>query len=239
LENKDLAFLNGNRKIILLGEGGSGKSELSLNLAVLIRHTLIRQSINEEVRFLDMDQTKPLLRSRDVGDDLRVQGITFRAQEQFMDAPIVPCGVIESLTNTSSWTILDVGGSQAGALCLGQFSDTILSVKARVYYTINPYRPFSDTTDRICQTMQQILSFCRVEQIHILSNPYLGPDTTLEQLLKGNEMLTTLLKPMNQSISLTAISSHLWEAAWDLISGEVIRIYPYLWKVLGIARPSA
>lgn len=87
--------------------------------------------------------------------------------------------------------------------------------------------------------MQQILSFCRVEQIHILSNPYLGPDTTLEQLLKGNEMLTTLLKPMNQIISLTAISSHLWEAAWDLISGEVIRIYPYLWKVLGIARPSA
>lgn len=235
MKTVDIGFLNGHRKIILLGETGSGKSEVAMNLAALIRQYMISHNIDQEVRFLDMDQTKPLFRSRDSGEALRAQGITFRVQEQFMDAPVVPYGVIESITDPNLWTILDVGGGQAGALCIGQFADTILSENTLVYYTINPYRPFSDTTERICQTMEQILSCCHLMGLQILSNPYLGPNTTVGQLLKGNEVLAKVLKTMGQTISLTAIPSHLWEDARNLVSGNIVRIYPYLWKILSLS----
>jgi hypothetical protein len=238
VKSADIGFLNGHKKIILLGEAGSGKSEVAMNFAVLIRQYLMLQNINQEVRFLDMDQTKPLFRSRDSGDALRAQGITFRVQEQFMDAPVVPYGVIESITDPNLWTILDVGGGLAGALCIGQFADTILSEKTIAYYIINPYRPFSDTTKRISQTMEQILSSCHLVGIQILSNPYLGPNTTMEQLFRGNEVLAEILEKIGQTISLTAIPSHLWEDARNLVSGKTVRINPYLWKIISLS-PSA
>lgn len=233
----DVGFLNDHMKIILLGETGSGKSEISINLAALIRQYLVRNKISQEVRFLDMDQTKPLFRSRDIRDDLRAQGITFRLQEQFMDAPVVPYGVHESINDPNLWTILDVGGSQAGALCIGQYSETIIAGKAMVYYTINPYRPFSDSTERISLTMEQILSWSGLNKICIISNPYLGRNTTVDQLLKGNEVLIKLLKPIGKTISLTAIPFHLWETAKKSIQGRVVRIYPYLGKFLRLSHP--
>lgn len=48
------------KNFVLIGEAGSGKTELSLSLAAEMQKLGERQ-----VYFLDMDQTKPLLRARD------------------------------------------------------------------------------------------------------------------------------------------------------------------------------
>ena len=49
------------KNFVLLGESGSGKSEIAVNLACV----LSKQSPDgKEVHFFDLDQTKPLFRSR-------------------------------------------------------------------------------------------------------------------------------------------------------------------------------
>ena len=72
--------LGGKRNIVLLGEAGCGKSEIALNLAV-------RLSRDGPVHFFDMDQTKPLYRSRDARRALEARGVSFFCQEQYMNGP--------------------------------------------------------------------------------------------------------------------------------------------------------
>ena len=108
------------KKIVVLGEAGSGKTELAMNLAAQI----VRKT-GEPLRFLDMDQTKPLLRARDSKDALRAYGVTFTDQPEYADSPLMPYGVNESLADPDLRVILDVGGSYAGALHTGQFAEAV------------------------------------------------------------------------------------------------------------------
>ena len=94
------------KKIVVLGEAGSGKTELAMNLAAQI----VRET-KEPLRFLDMDQTKPLLRARDAGDALRAYGVTLTDQPEYADSPLMPYGVNESLADPDLRVVMDVGGS--------------------------------------------------------------------------------------------------------------------------------
>ena len=51
----------GKKNFVFIGEAGSGKSEIAINFAVNLARIADRP-----VHFFDMDQTKPLFRSRDV-----------------------------------------------------------------------------------------------------------------------------------------------------------------------------
>ena len=58
------------RNIVFLGEAGCGKSELAVHLALELA------SPGREVHFFDLDQTKPLMRSRDAAALLTDAGVT-------------------------------------------------------------------------------------------------------------------------------------------------------------------
>ena len=221
-----------NKKIAVFGEAGSGKTELSMNLAALIREELA-----QPIRFLDMDQTKPLLRARDRGDELRAAGITFTVQEEFQDAHIMPYGVNESLADPDLRVILDVGGSYAGALNMGQFADSLQKANALILYSINPYRSFSDTTEHIEQTLRAIEWACHLENMHIVSNPYLGHEMTKEEYWEGHDRLVTLLKPLHKKpeLLLAPEGLSLTESEAERAEVPLITIKPYLGRVLNIS----
>lgn len=54
------------KKLVMIGESGSGKTELALRICCQLR-----DHSDATVYMLDMDQTKPMFRSRDVADFLR------------------------------------------------------------------------------------------------------------------------------------------------------------------------
>src|SRR5699024_11960970 len=75
------------------------------------------------VHVFDMDQTKPLFRARDCEAQLEREGVVFHFQAQYLDAPTVASGVIETLRDEDSAVIMDIEigrascreGGQAGA----------------------------------------------------------------------------------------------------------------------------
>ena len=85
------------KKLVMIGESGSGKTELALRICCQLR-----DHSDATVYMLDMDQTKPMFRSRDVADFLREKGVLFPIEKQFMDAPVVPHGVKTILSDRES-----------------------------------------------------------------------------------------------------------------------------------------
>lgn len=192
------------KKLVMIGESGSGKTELALRICCQLR-----DHSDATVYILDMDQTKPMFRSRDVADFLREKGVLFPIEKQFMDAPVVPHGVKTILSDRESYTVLDVGGNKAGALCLGQYAQELLEADAAVFYTINPYRCFSNSADHIRETMEMVLSCCSLREIRIVGNPYIGPETTPEDFCWGLERLKQMLDELGLKMYAALVPDHL------------------------------
>jgi hypothetical protein len=190
LSQRFTELLGGKKTVVLLGEAGSGKSEIAINFALGLRG-----ETNRKIHFFDMDQTKPLFRSRDVANKIRSAGIEFHSNitESIEDVAAIVPGVKEAINEPESFVILDIGGNEHGARMIGQFSQNLNSEDCVVLFVINPYRPWSRDLPSITETIRRITVAARTENIRVVSNPNFGPETTAEDIIKGNEKLKAML----------------------------------------------
>ena len=170
-----------------LGEAGCGKSELAVHWAL----ALVAQG--REVHFFDLDQTKPLMRSRDAAALLTDAGVTVHFEQQRADAPTQVGGVVPLLLDEDKAVILDVGGSDTGAKLIGGYAHLLQN--ADVWFVVNPYRPWSASVEHIDGTLSAVLRASRLKMPRFLLNPHLGRDTTAEEYLAGVEQGLALLSP--------------------------------------------
>lgn len=182
-----LASLLRSSNTVFLGEAGCGKSELAVHWAL----ALVSQGW--EVHFFDLDQTKPLMRSRDAAALLTDAGVTVHFEQQRADAPTQVGGVVPLLLDEDKAVILDVGGSDTGAKLIGGYAHLLQN--ADVWFVVNPYRPWSASVEHIDGTLSAVLRASRLKMPRFLLNPHLGRDTTAEEYLAGVEQGLALLSP--------------------------------------------
>lgn len=168
------------KNLVFIGEAGSGKTETAVNLAL----RMAREG-GRRVHFFDMDQTKPLFRARDCEAQLEREGVVFHFQAQYLDAPTVASGVIETLRDEGSAVIMDIGGGSHGSHMIGQFSHLLNSANTLVLYIVNPFRPWSGSCEDIEVTMRRVLGAARLGSFRLVANPNLGPETRAEDVLEG------------------------------------------------------
>ena len=190
--------------IVFLGEAGCGKSELAVHLAL----ELARQG--REVHFFDLDQTKPLMRSRDAEGLLEKAGVSVHFQQQYADAPTQVGGLIPLLLDEKKAVILDVGGNDTGAKLIGGYAHLLKA--ADVWFVVNPYRPWSATTEHIDGTLSAILRASRLKMPRFLLNPNLGGGTTPEEYLSGIKLGLEMLSPY-VTVEAAAVPAPLYEQA--------------------------
>ena len=190
--------------IVFLGEAGCGKSELAVHLAL----ELARQG--REVHFFDLDQTKPLMRSRDAEGLLEKAGVSVHFQQQYADAPTQVGGLIPLLLDEKKAVILDVGGNDTGAKLIGGYAHLLKT--ADVWFVVNPYRPWSATTEHIDGTLSAILRASRLKMPRFLLNPNLGGGTTPEEYLSGIKLGLEMLSPY-VTVEAAAVPAPLYEQA--------------------------
>ena len=204
---------------IFLGEAGCGKSELAVHLAL----ELARQG--REVHFFDLDQTKPLMRSRDAEGLLEKAGVTVHFQQQYADAPTQVGGLIPLLLDEKKAVILDVGGNDTGAKLIGGYAHLLKT--ADVWFVVNPYRPWSATTEHIDGTLSAILRASRLKMPRFLLNPNLGGDTTLEEYLSGIKLGLEMLSPY-VTVEAATVPAGLYEQAKEEVSLPLIPITSHI-----------
>ena len=201
-------FLPAARKLVFLGEAGCGKSEIAMQLALELA------AQRRPVHFFDLDQTKPLMRSRDAAALLEEGGVTVHFSEQYADAP----------TQTGGLTpLLDVGGNDTGARLIGGCAHLLRT--AAVYFVVNPYRPWSGTAAHVDGTLSAVLRASRLQAPRFLLNPNLGRHTTAQEYLDGLAQGLALLTPY-VAVEAAAVPDALYAQVRARTGLPLLRITP-------------
>jgi len=209
---------------IFVGEAGSGKSEIAINFAKWL------VDLEEKpVAFFDMDMTKPLFRSRDVREEMEAMGIDFHYEVQFMDSPVVVGGVNRMLKDSSTYTVLDVGGDYIGARSVGGYAPHLNGEQTIVYYVLNTYRPWSYDIEHIDGTLGKILGVSHIDigQLRMINNPNNGLTTTQKEFLEGCQRMHEIVDPY-VSIDFACANERIYEEVKDSQKIPVFPVHLYL-----------
>ncbi len=208
-------------KYVFLGGPGGGKSELAIHYALSFANLQ-----RENIHFFDMDQSKPLCRSRDVKKELTDAGIHFHSGEKFLDAPIVPKGVEAIIADRKSRIVFDVGGGPAGACNIGQYAELLSGPDTVVYFLINCFRPFCQKAVHIEETITAIKRVSGLQEIEVISNPFSGAEATAKEIVLGHQRLLQMMEKLGMSADLLAVPEHLWDGDLFRSGRHVFRIRP-------------
>jgi len=207
----------GKRNFVFLGEAGCGKSELAVNLACRLA------AAGESVHLFDLDMTKPLFRTRDLGNSLADMGIALHYEEQFMDAPTVSGGVMRLLRDEGACTVLDVGGDDRGALALGRLVPAILEEgNYEMLLVINRFRPLTRDAESVKEVVEEIQAACRLPFTGIVNNSNLGAETAAEDILGGLPFAEEVSRLCRLPIKMTTAEFSLMPA----LEGKIPDLFP-------------
>ena len=214
-------LLKEKKNFVFIGEAGSGKSEIALNAAAIL-------SVNsgKKVDLFDLDQTKPLYRSRDLKDTFDSKGVTIHYQDQYLDAPVMVGGVRASLIS-DNYTVLDIGGGHQAAKYAGAYADLLRKDDSVPVYVVNPYRPWTKSVDAIDETMKHILGSMRLDHIYLLANPNLGYSSTIVDFKEGLDKIDALFEGYTY-INSACVRRDLFKEAKNITDKQLTAIDLYL-----------
>ncbi len=209
------------KNFVFIGEAGSGKSEIVLNIAAMLA-----EQTGKKVDLFDLDQTKPLYRSRDLKDSFARKGVEIHYQDQYLDAPTSVGGVALSLQG-DGYTLLDIGGGHSAAKMAGAYNHLLSKEDSIPVYIINPYRPWTRTIEGIDGTMSHILRSIRLDHIYLLGNPNLGYSTTVSEFTEGINKLNSILDGI-ATYNSACVRREIYEEAQSKTDKYLIPIDLYL-----------
>lgn len=175
--------------VVIVGNYGSGKTEVSINLAVT------EKQVGKTVQVADLDLVNPYFRTREARKQLRALGIdVILPQEQYMkaDLPILSPGVAAMIRTKEILAILDVGGDGVGATVLAALAEAFKKRPTKVLQVVNPFRPYTDTLEGCEKIRTEIEMTAKMKITGMISNANMMQDTTMEHIRQGYDFISRL-----------------------------------------------
>lgn len=173
---------------VLIGNFGSGKTELALNFAVEL------SKLSPAV-FVDLDVVNPYFRAterKDVLDAAHVKLIHPNFALTTVDVPSLPPEIFSVFIDAHEHVIFDVGGDPTGAKALGQYKhnfDSLPEGSVEVLLVVNPRRPFSAEAGMVTDMLNSIMSCSRLQVTGLINNCNLARETSVSDLIDGYDIL--------------------------------------------------
>lgn len=168
--------------VVIVGNYGSGKTEVSINLAV---H---RKLAGTDVRVADLDLVNPYFRTREAIKPLAALGIDVVVPgDEYLqaDLPILSPMVAGMLRQPDELAILDVGGDGAGSTVLASLNDILSGKQKRVLQVVNPYRPSTNTIEGCIDVRTKIEAASHLTIDGLIGNANLIEDTRPDDFYHG------------------------------------------------------
>jgi len=174
--------------VVVVGNYGSGKTEVSINLAVE------RKKAGLSVRIGDLDLVNPYFRTREARGALTEAGIeVVLPPEQYLhaDLPLLTPDIAAMIRDPGDLAILDVGGEDAGATVLAALADAFKGKKVHTLQVINHLRPGTSTLAGCRKTREKIEKASRMPITGLIGNSNLIDETGPEEIESGYEFVQT------------------------------------------------
>ncbi len=173
----------GRRLLMVVGGYGSGKTEVSVNLAI----DLARRG--RRVQVADLDIVNPYFRCREAlrlmeSHDIRV--VVPPGSQRHADLPIIMPeiqGMLRPPAGTTS--LFDVGGDDVGARALAAFRPRVADDGYELWQVINSKRPFTNSVEGCLALRRSIEATSRFAVTGLIANSHLIDETTPATILDG------------------------------------------------------
>lgn len=209
------------RILVLVGNYGSGKTEISLNLALKLARR------GEKVTLVDLDIVNPYFRSSERTELLEKEGVKVYAPSFAMttvDVPSLPADIQAVFADKSRRVIFDVGGDDTGAAALGQYKPYFDQDDVEVLFVVNAFRPLSGDADSVCDLMLRVAGRSRLSPTAVINNANVAWETEESDLVRGEELLHEVSTRMNLPIGYLCAKQDILDKLPDHLSGERIAI---------------
>jgi hypothetical protein len=175
--------------VIIVGNYGSGKTEVSINLAVDQRRSGL------EVKIADLDLVNPYFRTREARKPLSKLGIEVVVpDERYLqaDLPILSPAIAGLIRRPSELTIIDAGGNDVGATVLAALADSLGKQPVQMLQVVNPFRPFTDTIENCLKMRDEIERASKMTINGVIGNANLIDETSSDDIYNGYDFVKEL-----------------------------------------------
>jgi hypothetical protein len=187
-----------NRINVFVGNYGSGKTEISMNIAIKLKNE------GKDVLLFDMDIVNPYFRSSEHKIMLKEKGIdligpTFA--NTAVDLPTLP-PEIYTVLSTKKHVVIDCGGDPAGATAMGFLAKDLEKIKEDmdVFFVMNTCRPLQSNIDAVLEMINSIEQTSKLKLTKLILNSNVANDTTYKNLEDGLIVAKQISKIKNLEI---------------------------------------
>lgn len=217
---------NDKRIRIIIGHYGSGKSEFSMNYV-----TKLRDLTDAKVAISDLDIVNVYFRTREKRNFLQsknIMPIDSSIQATSLDLPAVSAQVTAPLTDKSYDYVIDVGGDDVGARVLGRFSHLVEKDDYDMFCVVNANREQTQTTSDVINHIRAIENSSKLKVTGLINNTHLVRETTIEDILKGQELVKEVSNITNIPIKYVTCLESLIPQLPTNLDGDVFPINLYM-----------
>ena len=175
--------------IILIGNYGSGKTEIALNIAIRAAEKGARTQV------IDLDKVNDYFRMSDRVDLLAEKKIDV-VSPTFAGHGLTPSNMSAAVASAfaQDWdlVVFDVGGDAAGAMSLGRYHSDFAALKPgqlEVWDIVNVFRPMSESPEKIMKLMSEMEGFARERVTGLINNSNLLNYASADDLRRGYDVL--------------------------------------------------
>ena len=198
--------INFNDIVIIVGNYGSGKTEIAVNLAVQ------QKMDGKDVKLADLDLVNPYFRTREARQQLLALGIeVILPPEQYMaaDLPILSPRVATLIRQQNQLSILDAGGDDAGATVLAALAEPLKGRPLKMLQVINPFRPYTDSVAGCMKICREIESASKIRMSGIIGNANLIDDTQVFHIYEGYDFAQRLSRESALPLEFITVAQRL------------------------------
>lgn len=187
--------------MILLGNYGSGKTEIAINFA------LQAAAQQKSVALIDLDIINPCFRSAEKKEMLETAGVRVICSpyaNTSIDLPIVTAEVWSVFASDEELIIFDVGGDAVGATALGQYHQMFQEIEnLECYFVVNIRRPLCQRAEQIESWISEIEQASRKTITALINNSNTGSESSVQDILDGQHVLMQVSSKLDIPIAYT------------------------------------
>ena len=213
---------------IVTGHYGSGKTNVSANLAVKAAES------GKKVTVVDLDIVNPYFRTADFDDlfgEHNIELVKPMYANTNLDIPAISFD-LERIAMSENTLIIDVGGDDDGAIALGRYAKAFEPFLDEIefYYVVNYYRYPSDDFKEAVEMLYMIEQKSAMKATAVINNSNLGDETDEKTVLDAYEWGRNVAEELKLPLAFTVAPDFAKSKKLDEIAVYNSRYVKTIWE---------